>query len=106
MPLRGSPVLTWRLRQEGVTENHKRIRRRYRLEGLAVRRQRRKRVSVPRVMLPPAERPNEQWAMDFVRGTLSNGRSFRAFTFVDTCTRECLRIEVDFSLSIAIENGI
>jgi putative transposase len=37
--------------------------------------------------------------MDFVRDTLSNGRSFRAFTVIDTCTRECVGIEVDVSLS-------
>jgi putative transposase len=97
-PRWGSPMLLWRLRQEGVRDNHKRIRRLYRLEGLAVRRQRRKRVAVPRVPVRRAERPNEQWAMDFVRDTLSNGQAFRAFTLVDTCTRECLVIAVDVSL--------
>jgi len=97
-PRWGSPLLIWRLRQEGITDNHKRIRRLYRMEGLAVRRQRRKRVAIPRVQLPPASAPNEHWAMDFVRDTLSDGRSFRALTLVDTCTRECLNIEVDVSL--------
>jgi putative transposase len=97
-PRWGSPMLIWRLRQEGVRDNHKRIRRLYRLEGLAVRRQRRKRLAVPRVPLPAASVPNEQWAMDFVRDTLSDGRAFRAFTLVDTYTRECLAIEVDVSL--------
>jgi putative transposase len=97
-PRWGSPMLIWRLRQDGVRDNHKRIRRLYRLEGLAVRRQRRKRVAVPRGPVLRAEQPNEQWAMDFVRDTLSNGRAFRAFTLVDTCTRECLGIEVDVSL--------
>src|SRR6266540_3134784 len=36
--------------------------------------------------------------MDFVRDTLSDGRSFRALTIVDTCTRECPAIEVDVGL--------
>lgn len=98
-PRWGSPMLIWRLRQEGITDNHKRIRRLYRLEGLAVRRQRRKRVARPRVVHPAATAPNEQWAMDFIRDTLADGRSFRAFTVVDTCTRECVAIEVDVSLS-------
>jgi putative transposase len=48
-PRWGSPMLIWRLRQEGIPDNHTRIRRLYRLEGLAVRRQRRKRVARPRV---------------------------------------------------------
>ena len=37
--------------------------------------------------------------MDFVRDTLGDGCVFRAFTFVDDCTRACPVIEVDFSLS-------
>lgn len=97
-PRWGSPMLTLLLRREGVRDNHKRIRRLYRAEGLAVRRQKKKKVAVARVPLPAPERPNEQWAMDFVRDTLSDGRSFRAFTIVDTCTRECPAIEVDVSL--------
>lgn len=94
----GSPMLIWRLRREGWTDNHKRIRRLYRLEGLAVRRQRRKRVAVARVPAVAATRPNERWAMDFVRDTLRGNRAFRALTIVDTCTRESVAIEVDVSL--------
>jgi putative transposase len=97
-PRWGSPMLIWRLRQEGVRDNHKRIRRLYRLEGLAVRRQRRKRVARPRVALPTPTRPNERWSMDFMRDTLANGRGFRLFTLVDDCTRECPVIDVDLSL--------
>jgi len=97
-PRWGSPMLTWRLRREGFRDNHKRIRRLYRLEGLAVRRRRKKRVAQARCPLPRSRRPNEQWAMDFVRDTLSDGRAFRALTIVDTCTRECPVIEVDVSL--------
>ncbi len=97
-PRWGAPMLTWRLRQEGAADNHKRIRRLYRAEGLAVRRRGRKRVAVPRVERPAAAAPNERWAMDFVRDTLSTGRSFRALAVVDTCTRECLAIEVDVGL--------
>jgi putative transposase len=91
-------MLIWKLRQEGVRDNHKRIRRLYRLEGLAVRRQRRKRVAVPRVVRPGATQVNEHWAMDFMRDTLANGRAFRALTLVDAYTRECPVIEVDVSL--------
>lgn len=97
-PSLGALLLTDRLRQEGVRDNHERIRRLYRLEGLLVKRQRRKRVAVQRMPLPPTEHPNELWAMDFVRDTLASGRVFRALTLIDTCTRESLAIEVDVSL--------
>lgn len=98
-PRWGRPLLTWQLRdQEGWPDNHKRIRRVYRSEGLAVRRRGRKKLVRARVPLPVASRPNERWAMDFVRDTLATGAAFRALTVVDTCTRESLAIEVDVSL--------
>lgn len=97
-PRWGAPMLTWLLRREGVRDNHKRIRRLYRLEGLGVKRQRRKRVATPRVVAPGATRPNAHWAMDFMRDTLSDGRAFRTLNIVDAFTRECLAIEVDVSL--------
>jgi putative transposase len=97
-PRWGSPMLTWKLRQEGVRDNPKRIRRLYRLEGLGVRRQRRKRVAQARVLLPSAGAPNIHWAMDFMCDTLASGRAFRTLNLVDAFTRECLAIEVDVSL--------
>lgn len=97
-PRWGAPMLTWLLRREGVTDNHKRIRRLYRLEGLGVKRQRRKRVAQARVVAPGATTPNEHWAMDFMRDTLADGRAFRTLNVVDAFTRECVAIEVDVSL--------
>jgi putative transposase len=85
-PRWGVPMLTWCLRQEGIRDNHKRIRRLYRAEGLAVRLQ------------PTPTAPNQRWSMDFVRDTLADGRVFRALTLVDDCTRECPVIEVGTSL--------
>ena len=41
-PRWGAPVLTWKLQREGWRDNHKRIERVYRQEGLAVRKRRRK----------------------------------------------------------------
>jgi len=37
--------------------------------------------------------------MDFVEDTLSHGRRFRTLNVLDVCTRECLAIEVDTSLT-------
>lgn len=98
-PRWGFPLLLWALRQRGVPDNHKRVRRLYRAEGLAVRRQRRKRPVGPRVPHPTPGAPNVCWAMDFVRDTLADGRSFRALTVVDTFTREALAVASDTTLS-------
>lgn len=87
------------LRREGVIVNHKRIERLYREEDLAVRRRTRKRMTRDgrgRAALP--ERPNHQWAIDFVSDALAWGRRIRLFTVVDVFTREVLAIEVDTSL--------
>lgn len=97
-PRWGVPRLVWLLRREGRPDNHKRIERLYREEGLAVRRRRRKRVAQPRVPLPPPSGPNVRWSMDFVRDITASGRAFRALTLVDDFTRESLVIEVDTSL--------
>ena len=85
--------------REGRQVNHKRVHRMYREEGLAVLRRRRKRVaSEVRRPLARAERLNQCWAMDFMRDTLANGRTFRTLNVLDCCSREALAIEVDTSL--------
>jgi putative transposase len=97
-PRWGSPRLTWLLRRDGLRINHKKVERLYREEGLAVRRRSRKRVARPRVELPAPGGADERWSMDFMRETLASGRVFRTFNLVDDFTRQCLVIEVDFSL--------
>ena len=59
--------------------------------GLEVRtkKRRRKRASHVRLLVPPAQRPNERWSMDFVTDRLESGRSFRVLTVVDQFSREC-----------------
>lgn len=95
----GAPRLYMLLRREGFVVNHKRVERLYNEEGLWVRKRTRKRLKgVPRQALQPPERPNQQWAMDFVSDSLAEGRSFRTLNVVDVFTREGLRIEADFSL--------
>jgi putative transposase len=80
--------------------NRKLLYRLYRQEGLAVRRRKRKQLRMPRpAPLPLPSRPNERWAMDFVHDYLTDGRRLRTLNVVDTCTRECLAIEVDLSLT-------
>lgn len=80
--------------------NIKRTERIYREERLSLRiRKRKKLASQGRIELPKPESLNEQWAMDFVHDSLSDGRRFRILTVLDTYSRECLRLEVDRSIT-------
>lgn len=87
------------LQRAGEEVNHKRVYRIYCEEGLQVRKRRRKKERQFRKPLEPARSPNERWSMDFVSDSLATGRRFRTLNVVDECTRECLSIEVDFSLT-------
>lgn len=79
--------------------NHKKIYRLYREEGLMVRKRARKRL-VRRAEKPSLpSQPNERWSMDFVSDQLADGRRFRTFNVVDDCSRECLAIQVERSIS-------
>ena len=88
------------LRREGWQDNHKRVRRIYREEGLNLRtkRPRRNKAAQHRIQALPLTAPNECWSMDFVMDALFDGRRFRALTLVDNFSRECLEIEVGQSL--------
>jgi putative transposase len=109
-PRWGAPLLTWKLRREGWRDNHKRIERVYRQDGLAVRKRRRKKLTRPRAPHVPAGAPNDRWSMDFLRDTLASGRVIRVFTTVDDCTREALALAVDTSFPgvrvVAVLDGI
>ncbi len=87
------------LRREGWVVNHKRVYRLYREEGLAVRRQKRKRIrAAARLPLALPTAANQVWTMDFTQDALSSGRRFRTLNLMDGYTREALAIEVDHSL--------
>lgn len=85
------------LRREGWPVNHKRIYRLYAEDGLVLKRRRpkRHRSATTRVERPAASVPNERWSMDFMSDTLADGRRLKVLTILDTCTRECLALEVD-----------
>ena len=95
----GSPRLHILLKREGLVINHKRTERLYREEGLMLRRKRRRKGAAgARVIVPPPQRVNEKWSMDFVTDSIVTGRRFRALTIIDNYSRECPVIEVDTSL--------
>jgi putative transposase len=88
------------LRREGNVVNHKRLFRLYREERLAVRRRgSRKRAIGTRAPMMVPFAPNERWPLDFMSNQLTGGRRFRVLAIVDDCTRECLALVADSSLS-------
>lgn len=95
----GAPRLHVILKREGLVVNHKRTERIYREEGLSLKlRKRKRRASGLRLEMPRAEYPNQSYSMDFVSDRLWSGRRLKMLTMVDDFTRECPRIEVDFSI--------
>lgn len=88
------------LRREGLALNHKKLFRLYREERLSVRKRGgRKRALGTRAPAAVPQEPNQRWSLDFVSDTLDDGRRFRILVVVDDCTRECLALVVDTSLS-------
>lgn len=95
----GAPRIVVHLRRRGWRDNHKRIERIYREEGLQVRKRKRKRMKGrPREPLVQPTGPNQVWAMDFVHDAVQGGRKLKLLTLIDCYTRECLCIEVDSSI--------
>jgi putative transposase len=88
------------LKREGYLINHKKLFRLYREEKLTVRRRggRKRAIGTRAPMLVPMM-PNDRWSLDFVSDQLTCGRRFRILTVVDDCTRECLALVADTSLS-------
>ncbi|WP_234820332.1 MULTISPECIES: IS3 family transposase [Sinorhizobium] len=88
------------LRREGHRVNHKRLFRLYREEKLTVRKRggRKRAIGTRAPMLIPMA-ANDRWSLDFVSDQLTDGRRFRVLTVVDDCTRECLALVADTSLS-------
>ncbi|MEZ0060604.1 putative transposase [Bradyrhizobium elkanii] len=88
------------LKREGYVINHKKLFRLYREEKLAVRRPGgRKRAIGTRAPMTVPMAPNDRCSLDFVSDQLTDGRRFRILTVVDDCTRECLALVADTSLS-------
>ncbi|WP_316186356.1 MULTISPECIES: IS3 family transposase [unclassified Bradyrhizobium] len=88
------------LKREGYLVNHKKLFRLYREERLTVRRRGgRKRALGTRAPMTLPLLANDRWSLDFVSDQMTDGRRFRILTVVDDCTRECLTLVADTSLS-------
>lgn len=88
------------LRREGFKDNHKRVHRIYKEEGLNLRSKRPRRSKSAAHRLERSENNclHNCWSMDFVSDQLFDGRKFRALTIVDNFSRYCLGIRVDKSI--------
>jgi putative transposase len=75
------------LRREGLLVNHKRLFRLYRGPSGA------------RAPLAVPQWPNDRWSLDFVADQFIDGRRLRILVVVDDCTRECLVLVADTSIS-------
>jgi putative transposase len=88
------------LRREGHAVNKKRVQRLYREERLTVRRRggRKRAMGTRRPIVTPLA-ANQRWSLDFVSDQLTDARRFRILAVVDDCTRECLALVADTSIS-------
>ena len=88
------------LKREGTVVNHKRLFRLYREEKLSVRKRggRKRALGTRAPMLVPLM-PNQRWSLDFVSDQFTDCRRFRVLTVIDDCTRECIALVADTSLS-------
>jgi putative transposase len=88
------------LRREGHAVNKKRVQRLYREEKLTVRRRGgRKRALGERRPIDTPQTANQRWSLDFVADQMTDGRRFRILEVYDDCTRECLALVADTSIS-------
>jgi putative transposase len=88
------------LKREGWAVNKKRVQRIYREERLMVRKRGgRNRALGQRAPMQAPDRPNACWSLDFMHDQMTDGRRFRILAVVDECTRECLALVPDSSIS-------
>lgn len=84
------------LRGEGWQDNHKRVCRPYRAEGLSLRHKRPERNKAARLCQPKrlVSALNQMWSMDFVSDALFGGRRLRALAVIESFSCECFAIGV------------
>ncbi len=102
-PTYGYRLVTELLRAEGWQVNRKRVQRVRRREELQVVKKVRKtkRKLADRGERVRAQEPNQVWSYDFVHDRLENGAGLKMLTVLDECTRECLGILVERSITAA-----
>jgi putative transposase len=99
-PTEGQDKMYYRIRNEGLIWNYKRVRRVYVSLGFNKRKKARKRIPsrIKQPLFTPSQ-PNETWSMDFMHDALVTGRKFRTFNIIDDFNREALIVESYFSIN-------
>lgn len=87
-------------KREGWTVNAKRVQRVRRQEGFKVskRQKKMKRVGQSTGLRQQAQKPNQVWSWDFVEDQTEAGGKLRLLTLLDEYTRQCLAIQVGWSI--------
>jgi putative transposase len=98
-PCYGFKKMLNKLKLSGYKWNHKKIYRNYCELKLNLRVKRKKRLPTrnPDKLMQPI-RKNICWSIDFMHDVLTNGRKFRTFNVIDDFNRECLGLEIGYSL--------
>jgi putative transposase len=93
-PRMGLPMLVNRLRQQGYTDNHKRIARLYTASGWSLKKRSTKRVKREARGLVRPNQTNHTWSMDFVhdRYGVLHQHGLKCLTIVDDATDEAVAI--------------
>jgi putative transposase len=87
------------LRREGVEDNHKRLHRIWKLEGLSIRRRMRRHRAIPSMeVVNKALYANHVWTYDFIEDKTTRGTKVRILNILDEYTREHLWAIVDTSI--------
>ena len=87
--------MAWaRLRHEFAPLNLKRVRRRWREQGLHLRPKKSRRIRNAKKPDVVARKPGEIWCMDFAHDACANGTKIKCLAVVDECSRQCVSMEV------------
>ena len=102
-PRSGYRMITSLLRREGWQVNQKRVHRLWKQAGLQVPKKQHKRRylghSENGCVRLKATHPGHMWSIDFIYDVTENGRQLKIMPVIDEFTRECLFIDVAYSIT-------